>query len=149
MICINVAEMMEWAADHDYTDLWTLIMFLVYEKKTLSLSDHSDKINFYTQEKFSKRMNEHLIAYKKQMNIPYKSIIYSIVSQNRTMYVIAHSENEAKFTLGKHGYQIDEIHPMPNDYEMAEVDKEGNETILTIKELKARTMEVPSILGGF
>lgn len=146
---MTVEETLEWAIDHDKQDLQTLIMFLVYEKKTLSLSDNSDKIDFYTQEKFHNKMNDHLNDYKQKLKITYKSNVFSIVTQTETLYTIAHSENEAKYTVGKQGYEVESIEPLSDDFEMVWLDEKGRETYTTIKQIKKQTMQVPKILGGF
>ncbi len=139
---------MKEAAENDRTDLWSLIMFLVYEKKTLSLSDHSDKIKFYTQERFNEKMKVHLNEYKQRLNITYKSNVYSIITHKGTVYTLAQTENDARYLVSRRGLEIESVSVLPDRYEMVELDEHGNETYYTVKELKERATKTPSIIGG-
>ena len=149
---MTVEEMLHWATEHENVDLQALIMFLVYEKKTLSLSDHSDKIKFYTQEKFKSRMNDYLSDYKNKLNMQYKANVYSIITQNPnryTIYVVALDEQQAKEWAFKHRYKVHDIQPCRLDLDMVWVDHKGNEVYTNIKKLRDQTTEIPSMLGGF
>ena len=148
-----VEEMLEEAVGEGHEDLQHLILFLVYEKKTLSLDDSSDKIQFYTQGKFSAKMNEFLSSYKKKLNAPEKTFVYTIITQKGTLYALAHSENEVRFLLRNTDHTIQSMNVLPDDYEMVEVleDIENGireEQHYTIRELKERAGEAPCILGG-
>ena len=48
-----------------HADLTMLIDYLVFEKKALELTDDEEKLNYYLQERFRNKMNEHLNEYKK------------------------------------------------------------------------------------
>ncbi|MDG0765404.1 hypothetical protein [Bacillus halotolerans] len=56
------------ALRHNYYSLILLIEFLVYEKKTISLQDPEQALNFYLQERFKDKMNAYLLAYEQQIN---------------------------------------------------------------------------------
>lgn len=149
---MTVEELLDWAVEHEDVDLQALIMFLVYEKKTLQLSDNSDKIKFYTQDKFKVRMNDFLNDYKKKLNMQYKANVYSIITQTPekyTFYLAARSEKEAREWTFKHRYKVESITPMPLDMKMVWVDKQGNEIYTTIKKLRDQVKEIPSFIGGF
>ena len=147
---MNVEETLEWAVDQGYTDMHMLIMFLVYEKKTLSLDDPGDKINYYLQDRFKPKMDEYLSSYKKKLNVRYKTNIFSIITQKGTYYALANSENEVMYLAKKYGFEIESAEMMTDDdYLMSLVDEKENETLITIKQLKERAAKVPSILGGF
>lgn len=146
---MTVEEMLEWSVSQENVDLQALILFLVYEKKTLSLDDDSEKIRFYTQDKFKGRMNEFLSSYKKKLNMQNKTFVYSIITQKGTLYAVAQTENDARFLVSKYNLTIESIEVMPENYTMVDVDPQGNETYFTIKELKERATKTPSILGGF
>jgi hypothetical protein len=49
--------------------LQLLIEFLVYEKKVLNFEEDKDKLNYYFQEKFSNKLNEHLAEYKEKRSM--------------------------------------------------------------------------------
>jgi hypothetical protein len=51
-----------------FRSLTLLIEFLVFEKKVLTFEDDADKLKFYFQEKFHKKMNEHLAEYERKIN---------------------------------------------------------------------------------
>lgn len=48
--------------------LQLLIEFLVNEKKVLTLADDEEKLNFYLQEKFTSKMNAHLVEFENKRN---------------------------------------------------------------------------------
>jgi hypothetical protein len=48
--------------------LQLLIEFLVFEKKVLTLADDEEKLYFYLQEKFSRKMNAHLVDFENKKN---------------------------------------------------------------------------------
>ncbi|WP_339202590.1 hypothetical protein [Bacillus sp. FSL K6-1366] len=56
------------ALRHNYYSLILLIEFLVYEKKTVSLQDPEQALNFYLQEKFKDKMNAYLLAYEQHID---------------------------------------------------------------------------------
>lgn len=146
---MTVEEMLEHAVEQENEDLKVLILFLVYEKKTLSLDDDSDKISFYTQDKFKSRMNDFLSSYKEKINVQDKTFVFSIITHKGTLYALGKTENDVRYLVGRYNLKIHDIEIMPDGYEMVELDEEGRETYYTIKELEDRATKIPSILGGF
>lgn len=57
------------AVDYNQESLLLLLDFLIYEKKVLTMEDDEEKLQFYFQEKFRNRMNEHLKKYKEQLEL--------------------------------------------------------------------------------
>lgn len=49
---------------HEYYSLQLFIEFLVCEKKVLKFTDTEDKLTYFLQDKFSKKMNEYLAKYE-------------------------------------------------------------------------------------
>jgi hypothetical protein len=45
-----------------------MIDYLVNEKKVLTMTDSEDKLTYYLQDKFAKKMNEHLAEYERVKN---------------------------------------------------------------------------------
>lgn len=56
------------AIAYNYYSLQLVIEFLVYEKKVIRLEDPKEKLEFYLQEKFHKKMNELLKEYEMKKN---------------------------------------------------------------------------------
>jgi hypothetical protein len=61
---MNVHEHYTQAKEHGYHSLVLLIEYLVNEKKVISMGDSEEKLTYYLQEKFWKKMNEYLSDYK-------------------------------------------------------------------------------------
>jgi hypothetical protein len=47
-----------------------LIEYLVFEKKVLKMEDNEEKLTYYLQEKFHKKLNEYLSEYEVKRNGP-------------------------------------------------------------------------------
>jgi hypothetical protein len=60
---MTVREIYQEAISNDHNSLQMLIRFLVYEKKVICFEDSQEKIEYYLQEKFSKKMNEYLYQF--------------------------------------------------------------------------------------
>jgi hypothetical protein len=65
---MTVKEMYEDAIMYEYHWLEVTIEFLVMEKQVLKMEDNADRITYYLQDKFSKKMNEHLEKYERERN---------------------------------------------------------------------------------
>ena len=65
---MTVKEMYEDAIMYEYYWLEVTIEFLVMEKQVLKMEDNADDITYYLQDKFSKKMNEHLEKYERERN---------------------------------------------------------------------------------
>jgi hypothetical protein len=51
----------------DYS-LTLVIEYLVYERKVLEMTDSQEKLTYYLQEKFRKKMDEYLAEYERKKN---------------------------------------------------------------------------------
>lgn len=126
----------------DYVDLQALIMFLVFEKKVLSMEDDARKLNLYFLPKHRKRMNKEINQYKKKMNMNYKPNVYEVTDGKKTIYIYANNEVQAKHIAYKNLIKVDRIKVCDID-QLMYVD--GLEvTLRTIVKHKK-----PQILGGF
>jgi hypothetical protein len=65
---MTVKEMYEDAIMYEYHWLEVTIEFLVMEKQVLKMEDNADRITYFLQDKFSKKMNEHLEKYERERN---------------------------------------------------------------------------------
>lgn len=106
---MTIKELFEYACNGDYTDLQALIMFLVFEKKVLSMDDHIKELDLYFLPKHRKRMNYEISKYRKKMNITYGLQVFEIKSDNRTAYIAAYTEKQAKYIARQHLVKVDAI----------------------------------------
>lgn len=53
---------------YNYYSLQLMIEFLVFERKVLDMTDSVDKLNYYFQDRFAKKMNEYLAQYEVKRN---------------------------------------------------------------------------------
>jgi hypothetical protein len=65
---VTIRETYAESLKEKHIGLQLLIEFLVFEKKVLTLADDSDKLLFYLQEKFTNKMNAHLVAFENKKN---------------------------------------------------------------------------------
>lgn len=63
---MTIQELYEKSLASPYWEVPLLIEFLVYEKKVLEFTDDEEKLQFYYQDRFNARMNEHLKNYMKR-----------------------------------------------------------------------------------
>lgn len=61
---MTVYEYLLEAKKHNHPYLVLMIDYLVKEKKILQLTDSEDKLTYYLQEKFAKKMNEYLAEFE-------------------------------------------------------------------------------------
>ncbi len=95
---MTVEDYFKWAVDGEHTDLYTLILFLVYEKKALSFADTKDKLLYYMQDKYKKSMEKYLAEYKSKLNIHYKPNVYEVQVDHiafEKVYILAVNEKQA------------------------------------------------------
>jgi hypothetical protein len=64
----TVKEHYEFAIKYNYYSLCLLIDYLVKERKVLKMSDDEDKLKYYLQDRFAKKMNEYLSVYEVKRN---------------------------------------------------------------------------------
>lgn len=62
---MTVRDLMNEAIKHQYTGLILLIQLLVTEKKVITYNDDITTLDYYLQDKFRDKMNEHLREMKK------------------------------------------------------------------------------------
>ena len=81
-------------------------MFLVYEKKVLTLEDDASELDLYFLERHSERMNQELHAYKAKLNMEYDPIVVKFLkSDSKFIYVLAKNLREAKHTARNYDYK--------------------------------------------
>jgi hypothetical protein len=62
---MTVLEHYQEARKHGYSSLVLLIEYLVHERKVLNMGDSEEKLSYYLQDKFQKKMNEYLMEYER------------------------------------------------------------------------------------
>jgi len=92
---MRIEELLDQAMENNYTDLQALIMFLVYEKKVLTLEDDTKELDLYFLEKHNKRMNKELIKYKHKINMNYGLNLYALTKNRVTTFVVAENARQA------------------------------------------------------
>src|SRR5690625_7833070 len=99
-------------------------MFLVFEKKVLSMDDDTKELDLYFLEKHNRRMNKELHAYKKKMNIKYGKRVYEVSNDTKAIYGLANSVDNAKQISTRNGININDARPCDLDESMLYTDKE-------------------------
>lgn len=56
------------AIEHNHYSLKLLIDYLVDERKVLKMTDDSEKLTYFLQDKFARKMNEYLSEYEVKRN---------------------------------------------------------------------------------
>ena len=136
---MSIKELFDEAIKYDYIDLQALLMFLVFEKKVLTMEDDTKKLDLYFLEKHHERMNKELATYKKKMNMKYGMNVYKFAGR---FYVLAKSIEQAKFLAGRNNIPVEKV-------EMVSMDKLMNFNGLNITLRELTKNKEPSILGGF
>jgi hypothetical protein len=62
---MKVSDFYQEAIKQNHYSLKLLIEFLVFEKKVLGMNDPKEKLTYYTQDRFLKKMNEYLNKYER------------------------------------------------------------------------------------
>lgn len=150
---MTVKETFQEASRNDITSLSSLIMFLVFEKKVLTMEDDAEKLDFYFQKKFHKKMNEHLIAYQAKMNIHHKPFVYCITDHDkeRILYVKAPNKEEAVMFVKRMGYEAQDMAVEIEDIDVLKnVDeKKGLATKTTLFKLRDETKDPTELLAMY
>lgn len=79
----------------EQTDLIALIMFLVFEKKVLTLDDEAKELDLYFLPKHKERMNHELAAYKEKLSMKYPKALYVVDTYQGERFVRAVNETDA------------------------------------------------------
>lgn len=149
---MTLKEYYELAVRNEFTDLYVLIMFLVYEKKALSFEDTKDKLEYYLQDRFRIAMNRYLTEYKEKLNINYKPSVFEIQIEPKgykTVYVLAVNEKQATSFCFSQMYNPIDIKICDLDLNMTKFNQKNEEINVTIRELRDQTKQIPSLLGGY
>jgi hypothetical protein len=62
----KLSELYQIAKKENYYSLVLLIEFLIHEKKVLKWTDSEEKLNYYLQDRFHKKMNGYLAEYEQR-----------------------------------------------------------------------------------
>ena len=140
---MTIRELFEASLKSAYTeDLQALIMFLVFEKKVLSMDDDTKELDLYFLEKHNRRMNKELHAYKKKMNIKYGKRVYELSNDTNAIYVLANSVDQAKLIGARNGINFNDARLCDLDEIMLYNDKE-----MQLKDIVKNRQQ--SVLGGY
>lgn len=60
---MTIQEQYDEALKYNFRSLIALIEYLVYVRKVLKMTDDSDELNYYLQDRFKVKMNEYLGEY--------------------------------------------------------------------------------------
>jgi hypothetical protein len=60
---MTIQEQYDEALKYNFRSLIALIEYLVYVRKVLKMTDDSDELNYYLQDRFKAKMNEYLGEY--------------------------------------------------------------------------------------
>jgi hypothetical protein len=60
---MTIQEQYDEALKYNFRSLIALIEYLVYVRKVLKMTDDSDELNYYLQDRFKVKMNEYLAEY--------------------------------------------------------------------------------------
>lgn len=147
---MTLGELLKEANEHDYIDLQALIMFLVFEKKVLTLDDDTKELDLYFLEKHHERMNRELHAYKQKMKMHYKPYVFEIKitpKEYSTLYVLAQTQVQAESFCRSLLYEPISISICDDELLMTKFNQKNEEITVRIKDLKNN--KIPSLLGGF
>ena len=134
---MTIEELFGGAIEDELTDLQALIMFLVFEKKVLHMTDDTSELELYYQEKHRKRMNSEISAYKIKMKMDYG--LYAFQINEGEYYISAYNEAQAVYIAQTHYIDVKTIKSFDENTSM-----EFNGTIITLKSM----MDKPKLLGG-
>lgn len=148
---MKLKELFEGAIENDYTDLQALIMFLVFEKKVLTLEDYTKELDLYFLEKHHQRMNRELHAYKRKMAMQYKPSVFEIQIEPRkgyrTIYILAQTKIQAESYCRHLFYEPINTSICDDDMLMTKFNRNNEPINVRIKDLK--NGKIPSFLGGY
>jgi hypothetical protein len=65
---MTIQEIYQEALTYNYYSLHLVIDYLVIERKVLEMTDSNEKLLYYLQDRFSKKLNEYLADYEKKRN---------------------------------------------------------------------------------
>jgi hypothetical protein len=65
---MTIQELYQEALTYNYYSLLLVIDYLVIDRKVLEMNDSEDKLQYYLQDRFSKKLNEYLAEYEKKRN---------------------------------------------------------------------------------
>ena len=147
---MTLGELLREANEHDYIDLQALIMFLVFEKKVLTLDDDTKELDLYFLKKHNERMNRELHAYKQKMKMQYKPYVFEIKVKPKeysTLYILAQTRVQAESFCRSLLYEPIDTSVCDNELLMTKYNQKNEEINVKIKDLKNN--KIPSLLGGF
>lgn len=148
---MKLKELFEGAIENNYTDLQALIMFLVFEKKVLTLEDDTKELDLYFLEKHRARMNREIIAYKKKMKMQYEPNVFEIHIKPKkgfsTIYILAQTKIQAE-SYCRHLFCEPINTSICDDDKLMTKFNQNNEGInVRVRDLKNN--KIPSFLGGY
>lgn len=150
---MTLGELLRGSTEQDFIDLQALIMFLVFEKKVLTLDDDTKELDLYFLEKHRARMNREINAYKKKMKMQYKPNVFEIKIKPkrgyRTVYVLATDQIQAESYCRYLFYEPISTNICSDEQLMTKFNQKNEEINVTIRELRDQTKQIPSFLGGY
>lgn len=138
---VTIKELFE--NSQESTDLQALIMMLVFEKQVVNMEDDVSKLRVFFLDKHNTRMNEELKKYKQKMNISYKPCVFEAESDDRNIFIHAHSLTQANLKAEQVLAPVKDIKALTSDYM---VNYKGSDVkVINL----AKGKETPYIIGGY
>src|SRR5690606_24842581 len=136
---MTLGELLRETNEHDYIDLQALIMFLVFEKKVLTLDDNTKELDLYFLKKHRERMNRELHAYKQKMKMQYKPNVFEVKikpKDYKTVYILALTKIQAESFCRSLLYEPISINICDDEQLMTKFNQKNEEITVKIKDLK-------------
>ena len=137
---MTIKEVFEYALENKDIDLQALIMFVVMEKKVHDWNDDKSVLDIYFLPKHNERMTELINEYKKKMKLRYAPSHYEV---NRSIYIYADNETQAKAFCYANGIEVKEIRLLLDD-DLFYL----NDRLIEIQSL-TKNKKTPYLIGGY
>ncbi|KAB8127388.1 hypothetical protein F9U64_17915 [Gracilibacillus oryzae] len=126
---MTLRELLQISIEEEYTGLKSLIMFLVFEKKVLSLDSADTELDLYFQANNHERMKQLLTAYQKDTGIKHKLSGFLAETDQGEVTVVAVNEREARKLLQKNRCELHQITMLSGETIMEARNRQGVVTI--------------------
>jgi len=138
-----IKDLLDESIKENDVNLQALIMFLVFEKKVLSMNDGTHELDLYFLPKHNERMGNELTKFKEKMNMGNSASCYRVYThEEETVYVKSIDNNQAMLFVKSMG-----LNPVTSCYVSESELMLYNGKHQTIKEI-IKSMPVPCYIGS-
>lgn len=134
---MSIKEVLDYSIKEKMIDLQALIIFLVMEKKVLTLEDSAAELDLYFLPKHRKRMNALIGEFKEKMNMKYEIYVFKV---NDEHFISAYDCKQARMIAFEKDIAIESIELV--DQNMLMWDGERNITLRSLAKNK------PNFIGS-